>query len=82
MTLPDPGARPMTVSSPSDVAPPPVPEPAGGRPRGVRRRHVAAALASLVVAGFASLLLGVSDLTPADLLHPDAAQTRVLWTSG
>ena len=51
------------------------------RRRGVQRRHVAAALAARVLAAFASLFVGVGDLTPADLLHPDAAQARVLWTS-
>ena len=51
------------------------------RRRGVQRRHVAAAVAALVLAAFASLFIGVSDLTPADLLGPDAAQARVLWTS-
>lgn len=51
------------------------------RRRGVQRRHVAAALAALVLASAASLFVGVSDLTPADLLDPDAAQARVLWTS-
>jgi iron complex transport system permease protein len=51
------------------------------RRRGVRRRHVAAALAVLVLAAFASLFIGVSDLTPVDLLDPDEAQARVLWTS-
>jgi iron complex transport system permease protein len=56
---------------------PPIPV----RRRGVRRRHVAAALAALVLASSASLFIGVSDLTPADLLDPDAAQARVLWTS-
>ena len=51
------------------------------RRRGVQRRHVAAALVALVLAALASLFIGVSDLTPADLLDPDAAQARVLWTS-
>jgi iron complex transport system permease protein len=51
------------------------------RRRGVRRRHVVAALAALVLASFASLFVGVSDLTPADLLDPGAAQARVLWAS-
>ena len=53
----------------------------GAAPARVRRRHVVAALAALVLASFASLFVGVSDLTPADLLDPDAAQARVLWTS-
>ncbi len=35
----------------------------------------------LVLAAFASLFIGVSDLTPVDLLDPDEAQARVLWTS-
>ena len=51
------------------------------RRRGVQRWHVAAALVALVGAGSASLFVGVGDLTPADLLHPDEAQARVLWTS-
>ena len=51
------------------------------RRRGVQRWHVAAALVGLVLAGSASLFIGVGDLTPADLLDPDEAQTRVLWTS-
>ena len=51
------------------------------RRRGVQRRHVAAALAALVLASFASLFIGVGDLTPGDVLDPDAAQARVLWTS-
>ena len=51
------------------------------RRRGVQRWHVAAALVALVVAGSASLFIGVGDLTPADLLDPDEAQARVLWTS-
>ena len=51
------------------------------RRRGVQRWHVAAALVALVLAAFASLFIGVSDLTPADLLDPDEAQDRVLWTS-
>src|SRR3712207_4194190 len=51
------------------------------RRRGVQRWHVAAALVGLVVAGSASLFIGVGDLTPADLLDPGAAQARVLWTS-
>jgi iron complex transport system permease protein len=42
---------------------------------------VAAALVGLVAAGSASLFIGVGDLTPADLLDPDEAQVRVLWTS-
>ena len=59
----------------------------GAAPTGVRRRrgvqgwHVAAALVGLVAAGSASLFIGVGDLTPGDLLDPDEAQTRVLWTS-
>jgi iron complex transport system permease protein len=42
---------------------------------------VAGALLALVVAALASLFLGVTDLTPVDLLDPDEAQTRVLLTS-
>ena len=51
------------------------------RRRGVQRWHVAVALVSLALAASASLFIGVSDLTPADLLDPDEAQARVLWTS-
>ncbi|MGY1682810.1 ABC transporter permease [Geodermatophilus sp. SYSU D01176] len=65
-----------TQNGPRGAAPTPV-----RRRRGVQRRHVAAALAALVLAASASLFVGVSDLAPADLLDPDAAQARVLWTS-
>jgi iron complex transport system permease protein len=51
------------------------------RRRGVRRRHLAAALVALVAAALASLFIGISDLTPLDLLDPDEGQARVLWTS-
>ena len=51
------------------------------RRRGVQRWHVAAALVALALAASASLFVGVGDLTPADLLDPDEAQARVLWTS-
>ena len=51
------------------------------RRRGVRRRHVAAALVALVAASLASLFIGISDLTPLDLLDPDEGQARVFWTS-
>ncbi|SET70651.1 iron complex transport system permease protein [Geodermatophilus poikilotrophus] len=51
------------------------------RRRGVQRWHVAVALGALALAAVASLFTGVSDLTPTDLLDPDEAQTRVLWTS-
>ncbi|SNS60069.1 iron complex transport system permease protein [Geodermatophilus pulveris] len=59
------------------------PAPSGQvrRRRGVRRRHVAAALAALVVAALGSLFVGVSDVSPADLLDADEAGTRVFWTS-
>ena len=59
------------------------PAPSGEvrRRRGVRRRHVAAALVALVAAALASLFIGISDLTPLDLLDPDEGQARVLWTS-
>ncbi|ADB77555.1 ABC transporter permease [Geodermatophilus obscurus] len=59
------------------------PAPSGQvrRRRGVQRWHVAVALVALALAASASLLTGVSDLTPADLLDPDEAQARVLWTS-
>jgi iron complex transport system permease protein len=51
------------------------------RRRGVRRRHLGAALLVLAAGAFASLFIGVSDLTPLDLLHPDEAQARVLLVS-
>ena len=59
------------------------PAPSGEvrRRRGVRRRHLAAALVALVAAALASLFIGISDLTPLDLLDPDEGQARVLWTS-
>ncbi|WP_091445942.1 ABC transporter permease [Geodermatophilus poikilotrophus] len=59
------------------------PAPSGQvrRRRGVQRWHVAVALGALALAAVASLFTGVSDLTPTDLLDPDEAQTRVLWTS-
>ena len=42
---------------------------------------MAAALLALVAAAFASLFIGVTELTPFDLLAPDEAQARVLLTS-
>ena len=51
------------------------------RRRGVQRWHVAAALGLLAVAALGSLFIGVSDLSPLDLLDPDEAQSRVFWTS-
>ncbi|MGY1724948.1 ABC transporter permease [Blastococcus sp. SYSU DS0533] len=68
-------------SSTADAAPPPVPQPVEGRRRGVRRWHVAFALLALVVASSASLFIGVTDLTPLDLLDPDEAQARVFLVS-
>ncbi|MGY2083444.1 ABC transporter permease [Blastococcus sp. SYSU DS0539] len=70
----------MTRST-ADAAPPPVTAPEEGRRRGVRRWHVAVALLALVAASVASLFIGVSDLTPLDLLHPDEAQARVFLVS-
>jgi iron complex transport system permease protein len=65
-----------TSERPRDAA------PARVRPRrGVQRWHVAAALALLLLGALGSLFIGVSDLTPLDLLDPDEAQARVLWTS-
>ncbi|HZH19856.1 MAG TPA: iron chelate uptake ABC transporter family permease subunit [Geodermatophilus sp.] len=59
------------------------PAPSGEvrRRRGVRRRHVAAALVALVATSLASLFIGISDLTPLDVLDPDGGQARVFWTS-
>ncbi|MEX5721136.1 ABC transporter permease [Geodermatophilus maliterrae] len=65
-----------TAEGPSGAAP-----TRARRRRGVQRWHVAAALAALALAAFASLFVGVGDLTPADLLDADEAQARVLWTS-
>ena len=49
--------------------------------RGVQRWHVALALLLLAATSFASLFIGVTDLTPLDLLDPDEAQARVFMTS-
>jgi iron complex transport system permease protein len=59
------------------------PAPSGQvrRRRGVRRRHVIAALGLLVAGAFASLFIGVTDLSPLDLLDPEEAQARVFLTS-
>ncbi|MGY1811307.1 ABC transporter permease [Blastococcus sp. SYSU D00820] len=51
------------------------------RRRGVQRWHVAAALLLLVLGAAASLFIGISDLTPLDLLDPDDHQALVLWES-
>ncbi|MGY1637039.1 ABC transporter permease [Geodermatophilus sp. SYSU D00742] len=51
------------------------------RRRGVQRRHVAVGLVALVLGAGASLFIGVSDLTPLDLLDPDDHEALVLWTS-
>jgi iron complex transport system permease protein len=75
----------MAVPSPPDVAPvpagPPAPAPAAGRPRGVQRWHVGAALLLLGAGAVASLFIGVSDLAPADLLDLDDEQARVFLVS-
>jgi iron complex transport system permease protein len=71
----------MTRSSTADAAPPPVLQPEEGCRRGVRGWHVAAALLALVAAAVASLFIGVTDLTPLDLVDPDEAQARVFLTS-
>jgi iron complex transport system permease protein len=47
----------------------------------VRRRHIGLALLLLAAGAFASLFIGVSDLTPLDLLDPDEAQSRVFLVS-
>jgi iron complex transport system permease protein len=57
------------------------PSDRGVRCRGVRRRHLVAALLAVAAGAFASLFIGVSDLTPLDLLHPDEAQARVFLVS-
>ncbi|WP_347058632.1 iron chelate uptake ABC transporter family permease subunit [Blastococcus sp. HT6-30] len=64
-----------------DAAPPPVSPPTEGRRRGVRRWHVAGALLLLLTASLASLFIGVSDLSPLDLLEPDEGQVRVFLVS-
>ncbi|MGY1856145.1 ABC transporter permease [Modestobacter sp. SYSU DS0290] len=57
--------------------------PASREPRrpGVRRWHLLAGLLLVVGGAFASLFIGVTDLTPLDLLHPDEAQARVFLAS-
>ncbi|HEV7727239.1 MAG TPA: iron chelate uptake ABC transporter family permease subunit [Modestobacter sp.] len=57
------------------------PSDRGVRRRGVRRRHLVAALLAVAAGSFASLFIGVSDLTPLDLLHPDEAEARVFLVS-
>ena len=49
---------------------------------GVQRWHVAAALGALVLAAFASLFIGVGDLTPADLLHDLGARLFTIGIGG
>jgi len=71
----------MTIPSRPETAPPPAAARAEERPRGVQRWHIAAALLLLAVAALASLFIGVSDLTPLDLLHPDEGQARVFLVS-
>jgi iron complex transport system permease protein len=51
------------------------------RRRGVQRRHVVAALLLLTGGAVASLFIGVSDLTPVDLLDPSDEQVRVFLVS-
>ncbi|MDT0274463.1 ABC transporter permease [Blastococcus goldschmidtiae] len=65
----------------TDVAPPPAAAPEGGRRRGVRGWHVAVALLLLTAGAFASLFVGVTDLSPLDLLDPDEADAHVFWVS-
>ena len=81
MTLPAARRSRMTLPSRPDVAPPPAPAPVAGRRRGVQRRHVAGALLLLLAGALGSLFIGVSDLTPLDLLDPDEGQARVFLTS-
>jgi iron complex transport system permease protein len=49
--------------------------------RGVRRRHLLLAALLLVGGAVGSLFIGVTELTPLDLLDPTAAQTRVFLVS-
>jgi iron complex transport system permease protein len=47
----------------------------------VRRRHVGLALLLLAAGAFASLFIGVSELTPLDLLDPGEAEARIFLVS-
>jgi iron complex transport system permease protein len=67
-----------TVPAHSGAAPPP---DRGVRRRGVRRRHLVLAALLVAAGALGSLFVGVSDLTPLDLLDPDESQTRVLLVS-
>jgi iron complex transport system permease protein len=60
-----------------DVAP----SDQGVRRRGVQRWQLALALLLVAAGAFASLFIGVTDLTPLDLLDPDEAQARVFLAS-
>ncbi len=62
-------------------ASPPAPPPAGTRGGGVRRWHVAAGLLVLLAGAAGSLFVGVSDVTPLDLLDPGSPAARVFWIS-
>jgi iron complex transport system permease protein len=53
----------------------------GLRRRGVQRRHLVLAALLMATVALGSLFIGVSDLTPLDLLDPDDTQTRVFLVS-
>jgi iron complex transport system permease protein len=65
----------------TDVAPSPAAVPEEGRRRGVQRWHVGLALLLLAAGAVASLFIGVSDLSPLDLLDADEQQSRVFLVS-
>jgi iron complex transport system permease protein len=67
-----------TLRAPRGAAPPTDREV---RRRGVQRWHLVLAALGMAAGAVGSLFIGVSDLTPLDLLDPDEAQTRVLLVS-
>lgn len=66
--------RTTTAAAPARV-------PEQGRGHGVRRWHIGLALLLLAAGALASLFIGVSDLTPLDLLEADEEQSRVFLVS-
>jgi iron complex transport system permease protein len=72
--LPAPMTRTTTAAAPARV-------PEQGRRHGVRRWHIGLALLLLAAGALASLFIGVSDLTPLDLLEADEEQSRVFLVS-
>ncbi|MGY1841415.1 MULTISPECIES: ABC transporter permease [unclassified Modestobacter] len=71
----------MTSTSERPVDAAPAPRGRVRRRRGVQPWHLAAAALLLTAGGMASLFIGVSDLTPLDLLDADESQATVFWTS-